>query len=124
MPATRRNRAYLITKRDKMGHLLTLAPPPAAAQTRRTASRAKGEAMNFYEGSLVATGLKIGLVVARFNSLVTEQLLLGAADTLRRHGVKDADIDVFRCPGTFESLRCSGASPGAAAMTRSSRSAR
>jgi 3,4-dihydroxy 2-butanone 4-phosphate synthase/GTP cyclohydrolase II len=40
MPATRRNRAYLITKRDKMGHLLTLAPP--AAETRRTASRAKG----------------------------------------------------------------------------------
>ncbi|HSD21729.1 MAG TPA: bifunctional 3,4-dihydroxy-2-butanone-4-phosphate synthase/GTP cyclohydrolase II [Anaeromyxobacter sp.] len=40
MPATRRNRAYLITKRDKMGHLLTLAPP--AAQARRTASRAKG----------------------------------------------------------------------------------
>jgi 6,7-dimethyl-8-ribityllumazine synthase len=58
--------------------------------------------MNFYEGSLVATGLKVGLVVARFNSLVTEQLLLGAADALRRHGVKDADIDVFRCPGTFE----------------------
>ncbi|ABS26930.1 bifunctional 3,4-dihydroxy-2-butanone-4-phosphate synthase/GTP cyclohydrolase II [Anaeromyxobacter sp. Fw109-5] len=39
MPATRRNRAYLITKRDKMGHLLTLAP---AAPARRTASRAKG----------------------------------------------------------------------------------
>jgi 6,7-dimethyl-8-ribityllumazine synthase len=58
--------------------------------------------MNVYEGSLVATGLKVGIVVARFNSLVTEQLLLGAADALRRHGVKDADIDVFRCPGTFE----------------------
>ena len=58
--------------------------------------------MNVYEGSLVATGLKVGLVVARFNSLVTEQLLLGAADALRRHGVKDGDIDVFRCPGTFE----------------------
>jgi 3,4-dihydroxy 2-butanone 4-phosphate synthase / GTP cyclohydrolase II len=40
MPATRRNRAYLITKRDKMGHLLTLAPP--TAEQRRTASRAKG----------------------------------------------------------------------------------
>ncbi|WP_242345552.1 bifunctional 3,4-dihydroxy-2-butanone-4-phosphate synthase/GTP cyclohydrolase II [Anaeromyxobacter terrae] len=39
MPATRRNRAYLITKRDKMGHLLTLAPP---APARKTASRAKG----------------------------------------------------------------------------------
>ena len=58
--------------------------------------------MNVYEGSLVATGLKVGIVVARFNSLVTEQLLAGAADALRRHGVKDGDVDVFRCPGTFE----------------------
>lgn len=58
--------------------------------------------MNVYEGSLVATGLKVGIVVARFNSLVTEQLLQGAVDTLRRHGVKDTEIDVFRCPGTFE----------------------
>jgi 6,7-dimethyl-8-ribityllumazine synthase len=58
--------------------------------------------MNVYEGSLVATGLKCAIVVARFNSLVTEQLLQGAADALRRHGVKDDEIDVFRCPGTFE----------------------
>ena len=58
--------------------------------------------MNVFEGTLVATGLKVGIVVARFNSLVTEQLLQGAADALRRHGVKDGDIDVFRCPGTFE----------------------
>jgi 6,7-dimethyl-8-ribityllumazine synthase len=58
--------------------------------------------MNVYEGSLVATGLRVAIVVARFNALVTEQLLAGAADALRRHGVKDADVDVFRCPGTFE----------------------
>ena len=58
--------------------------------------------MNVYEGSLVATGLKVGIVVSRFNGLITEQLLEGAQDALRRHGVKDADIDVFRCPGTFE----------------------
>ncbi|MGB8932296.1 MAG: 6,7-dimethyl-8-ribityllumazine synthase [Anaeromyxobacteraceae bacterium] len=58
--------------------------------------------MNVYEGSLVATGLKAAIVVSRFNSLVTEQLLAGAADAFRRHGVKDSDIDVFRCPGTFE----------------------
>ncbi|HVI93879.1 MAG TPA: 6,7-dimethyl-8-ribityllumazine synthase [Anaeromyxobacter sp.] len=58
--------------------------------------------MNVYEGSLVATGLKVGIVVARFNSLVTEQLLAGAADALRRHGVRDGDVDVFRSPGTFE----------------------
>ncbi len=58
--------------------------------------------MNVYEGSLVATGLKVAVVVARFNSLVTEQLLGGAVDALRRHGVKDGDVDVLRCPGTFE----------------------
>ncbi len=58
--------------------------------------------MNVYEGSLIATGLKVALVVSRFNSLITEQLLSGAADTLRRHGVDDGDLDVFRCPGTFE----------------------
>lgn len=58
--------------------------------------------MNVYEGSLVATGLKVAIVVSRFNSLLTEQLLAGAADAFRRHGVKDGDIDVFRCPGTFE----------------------
>jgi 6,7-dimethyl-8-ribityllumazine synthase len=58
--------------------------------------------MNVYEGSLVATGLKAAIVVSRFNALVTEQLLAGAVDTLRRHGVKEGDVDVFRCPGTFE----------------------
>jgi 6,7-dimethyl-8-ribityllumazine synthase len=58
--------------------------------------------MNVYEGSLVATGLKFGVVVSRFNSLVTEQLLAGAVDALRRHGADEAQIDVFRCAGTFE----------------------
>jgi 6,7-dimethyl-8-ribityllumazine synthase len=58
--------------------------------------------VNVYEGSLIATGLKAGLVISRFNSLVTAQLEAGALDALRRHGVKDGDVDVFRCPGTFE----------------------
>jgi 6,7-dimethyl-8-ribityllumazine synthase len=58
--------------------------------------------MNVYEGSLVATGLRFGVVVARFNSLITEQLLAGAVDALRRHGADEAAIDVYRCPGTFE----------------------
>jgi 6,7-dimethyl-8-ribityllumazine synthase len=58
--------------------------------------------MNVYEGSMVATGLRFGVVVSRFNSLVTEQLLSGAIDTLRRHGADEAAIDVYRCPGTFE----------------------
>ena len=58
--------------------------------------------MSVYEGSLVATGLKFAVVVSRFNSLVTEQLLAGAVDALRRHGADEATIDVYRCPGTFE----------------------
>jgi 6,7-dimethyl-8-ribityllumazine synthase len=58
--------------------------------------------MNVYEGKLVATGLRFGIVVSRFNSLVTEQLLSGALDTLRRHGADEATVDVCRCPGTFE----------------------
>jgi 6,7-dimethyl-8-ribityllumazine synthase len=58
--------------------------------------------MNLHEGSLVATGLKAALVVSRFNSLITGQLEAGALDALRRHGVKEADLTVFRCPGTFE----------------------
>ncbi len=58
--------------------------------------------MKVHEGSLVATGLRVGLVVSRFNSLITEQLLSGALDALRRHGVAEDAIEVFRCPGTFE----------------------
>ena len=58
--------------------------------------------MKEIEGSLVATGLRFAVVVSRFNSLVTEQLLAGAVDALRRHGADEAAIDVYRCPGTFE----------------------
>jgi 6,7-dimethyl-8-ribityllumazine synthase len=58
--------------------------------------------MNVHEGSLVATGLRFAVVVSRFNSLVTEQLLSGALDALRRHGADEDALDVFRCPGTFE----------------------
>ncbi len=58
--------------------------------------------MNVHEGTLVATGLRFGLVVSRFNALVTEQLLLGAVDTLRRHGAAEEDLTVYRCAGTFE----------------------
>jgi 6,7-dimethyl-8-ribityllumazine synthase len=58
--------------------------------------------MKVYEGSLIAKGLKVALVVSRFNALVTEQLLAGALDALRRLGADEADLDTVRCPGTFE----------------------
>jgi len=55
-----------------------------------------------FEGSLVGTGLRIGVVVARFNDLITRSLLEGARDGLRRHGVAEDDVDVAWVPGSFE----------------------
>ncbi|GAE35838.1 6,7-dimethyl-8-ribityllumazine synthase [Halalkalibacter akibai] len=55
-----------------------------------------------YEGHLVATGLKVGIVVGRFNEFITSKLLGGAEDALKRHGVNEADIDVAWVPGAFE----------------------
>ena len=56
----------------------------------------------YIEGNLQGTGRKIGIVVARFNSFISEKLLEGALDTLVRSGVNDDDIEVARGPGAFE----------------------
>ena len=58
--------------------------------------------MAIHEGKLEGSGLKIALVVSRFNGLVTEKLLSGAVDCLTRHGVAEGNIDIYRCPGAFE----------------------
>lgn len=58
--------------------------------------------MRTYEGKLEAKGLKIGIVVSRFNSFVTERLLEGALDALKKLGADDADISVYKVPGSFE----------------------
>ena len=55
-----------------------------------------------HEGSLHGDGLTIGIVVARWNSLITRELLAGASDTLRRHGVAEGAIDIVWVPGAFE----------------------
>jgi 6,7-dimethyl-8-ribityllumazine synthase len=58
---------------------------------------------NFYEGNLVATDLRVAVVVSRWNSFITERLLEGTLDTLKRHGANtDSAVDVVRVPGTFE----------------------
>jgi len=54
------------------------------------------------EGDLNGAGLKMAIVVARFNGIVTGYLLDGAKDALRRHGVADDDVDVAWVPGSFE----------------------
>lgn len=54
------------------------------------------------EGSLEGAGLRIAIVVARWNGFVTSKLLDGAYRALRQRGVGEADITVVRVPGAFE----------------------
>ncbi|MEI6431573.1 MAG: 6,7-dimethyl-8-ribityllumazine synthase, partial [bacterium] len=56
----------------------------------------------FFEGNMVGTGLRFGIVVSRWNSFITERLLEGTLDALRRHGVADDAVEAARVPGTFE----------------------
>ena len=58
--------------------------------------------MKVLEGKLVAKGMKVGIVVARFNEFIVSKLLSGALDGLRRHDVKEDDISVAWVPGAFE----------------------
>ena len=55
-----------------------------------------------YEGHLVGTGLRFGIVVARFNDFISNRLLAGAKDALERHGVDGEGVDVALVPGAFE----------------------
>ena len=55
-----------------------------------------------YEGDLVGTDLKFAIIVSRFNSFITNNLLSGAHDALRRHGTDLESVDLFWVPGSFE----------------------
>lgn len=58
--------------------------------------------MKTHKGSLEAAGLRIGIVVSRFNSAVTDRLLSGALEALRTHGASERDIEIVQVPGAFE----------------------
>jgi len=58
--------------------------------------------MKVIEGVYKGEGLKIGIVVSRFNVFITQKLLEGALDILKRHGVRDEDISIVWVPGAFE----------------------
>jgi 6,7-dimethyl-8-ribityllumazine synthase len=58
--------------------------------------------MKIWEGNLTAEGLKIGIVVARFNDMIGERLLGGAMDAIKRHGGNEQDVELVRVPGAFE----------------------
>lgn len=58
--------------------------------------------MSVYEGNLIGTGLKVGIVASRFNELLSSRLLAGAMDALTRHGIAEEDVDMAWVPGAFE----------------------
>jgi 6,7-dimethyl-8-ribityllumazine synthase len=58
--------------------------------------------MTTFEGKLSGKGMKFALVVGRFNEMISTRLYEGALDCLRRHDVRDADVDTAWVPGAFE----------------------
>ncbi len=58
--------------------------------------------MRTFEGKLVADGIRVGIVCARFNEFIVSKLLSGALDGLKRHDVPDENIAVAWVPGAFE----------------------
>ncbi len=58
--------------------------------------------VNTYEGKLVAGNENVVIVISRFNEFITGKLLAGCVDTLKRHNLKEENIDVIWVPGAFE----------------------
>ncbi len=54
------------------------------------------------EGKLMAKGLRFGIILSRFNNFISDRLLEGAMDALRRSGAEEGDCSVVRVPGSFE----------------------
>jgi 6,7-dimethyl-8-ribityllumazine synthase len=101
-------REILLKEKSKVGE-----PQPASWDARYVvAEPAKGLKVMFWqknrpaqdalEGELNARGMRFGVVVSRWNSFITERLLQGALDALRRSGCREQDITVVRVPGSFE----------------------
>ena len=58
--------------------------------------------MKIFEGNLSASGIKFGIIVTRYHEFITNKLLSGSLDCLKRHGASESDISVAWVPGAFE----------------------
>lgn len=58
--------------------------------------------MEIFQGKLQAKGLKIGIILSRFNQFISDRLLEGALDALHKLGAEDADLSIYKIPGSFE----------------------
>ena len=59
-------------------------------------------AIKTWEGDLTAAGLRFAIVVARFNSFITDRLLAGCLDALRRSGAQMENVELVKVPGSWE----------------------
>ena len=69
---------------------------------RRALARERDFAPKAWEGTLDASGLRFGIVCARWNPTVTDAMLASALGALERHGARQEDVTVVRVPGAFE----------------------
>ena len=95
-------RLSAITDTHWKARLFTAEPEPGHALTFWAwADPLKGKPVSV-AGDLSAEGMRFGIVVARWNAVITERLLEGALDALLRSGARRADIDIVRVPGAWE----------------------
>ena len=80
----------------------TSGRPAAGGNGREREGSVAMSAGREIQGELFGRGLRVAIVVARFNEMVTRMLLAGARDGLLRHGVDADDVDVVWVPGSFE----------------------
>lgn len=80
---------------------MSRTPEHAGAAAAEPGGAARGSAREI-RGEEDGSGLRVAVVVSRFNEEITERLLAGALRGLRRRGVSDADITVVRVPGAWE----------------------
>ncbi len=91
-----------IASTDWGARMFTLTLPGGAGRVAVFSYEQKWRQREPGEGGLSARGRRFAVVVARFNAFVTERLLAGALDALRRSGARKQDVEVVRVPGSFE----------------------
>jgi 6,7-dimethyl-8-ribityllumazine synthase len=99
IPPRDTNIHYLRTKQSKLGHIFSNLESKPAKHCPLWCRRLMA---NIIEGKLDARGIKIGIIVSRFNNFITEKLLDGALEGLKSHGGEENDVTVIRVPGAFE----------------------
>jgi 6,7-dimethyl-8-ribityllumazine synthase len=91
-----------VTRISRISNFTTEGTDITGGQNKFKIESVPAAAVSALEGNLDAAGKRFALVVARFNSFITERLLLSACDGLLRTGAQKKDIDVVRVPGAFE----------------------